>query len=348
MNTSRILRALRIGLLVVTLLAGGGVVIAKIRVQAATDTIRDRIARSSQLVVLAKEEFVKADNAAIDSFASGTALMSGPGVEYENAISTAGRRLAQLAELNAAGDVAMAQIQVTQGLLVTYLGLMAQADAHFRGGADATLAVAYLRYASGLLHKEILGQLDYLQDREELAYHDQVAVGPGSLLVQLLWLVPIVLLLAGAVWTQVFLARRFRRTFSVPLVAATVLVLVLAVFSASNLTAGGDLRSAGESRLAYVRASNQYVAELGRAQRASFAGLVRAQCSSCVDDSAVDSGATQTRQDMSARWVQFSERLAAIATGGGFTVNVVLVVIVFVLLLVGIHPRIEEYRYQSR
>jgi hypothetical protein len=68
----------------------------------------------------------------------------------------------------------------------------------------------------------------------------------------LAWVVPALALLALLVVTQVFLSRRFRRAFSLPLVGATAAALALAAGMSFDVAARGELTATREAGAALV------------------------------------------------------------------------------------------------
>ncbi len=338
-TTGRTLWWLATGLVLAGVLALAGSVLALARVHEATEAI-DRIARSEQLVVLTQESLVQADNAVIASFHDGTAAISGPGRDYENEMATAGRRLAQLAENNADNTVASQRIQVAQGLVISYVGFVAQANAHFRQAGDQTLAIAYLGYASRLLKEEIVGQLNDLRRTNQADYNQHFDAGPGHWFTWLLWLLPVVVVLVGLVWVQVRLARRFRRTLSVWFVLATALAFTVGIVADAPRQAGNQLRQAQRSVDAYGEASGPYINELRALQQYQLTSLMQETCPVCVVDS---SAAATTAKTDPPSFEQAQRALDAVNAGSiGWTVALALLATMFIG--VGFVPRLLEYQ----
>jgi hypothetical protein len=325
--------------------------------------VHTRSAPSIVGVVATRAALIEADADAVDSFSSGEAQLAGPGERYQNQIAVASQSLAQVAENNVAGDQASQTIQLVEGLLVAYTGLIEQADAHYRQDVDRALGAADLWYASHLLHADtdgILAQLDTLLGEEKKALADQLSSGGMNVLWVYAWAVPVAILLALLVVTQVFLRRRFRRVVNPPLAGATALLLVLVAGMAVSLGAGNDAREA--RRVLSLASSNwrarqdatdlqgqRNLAELVRQDCARaggcgetidgfVAGLRSAASSPVVDDRIV------------ANQIKRVDALAASAADTAWAQVLILVAALAVVALVplGLYRRIEEYRYRAR
>ena len=126
------------------------------------------------------------------------------------------------------------------------LKLQAARDAHDRN--DRVGALNIYRSAVSLLERDILPQavkLDDVNSKElEKAYSDQGAINKGIiLLIILLGLAQIGILAT----LQVFIARRMRRTFNLPLLGASGISVIFLCYTLSSLLgAGNDLKVAKE------------------------------------------------------------------------------------------------------
>ncbi|MET8045723.1 hypothetical protein ABZU25_33240 [Micromonospora sp. NPDC005215] len=181
----------------------------------------------------AQDALRNAHLAAVDSLGDGGVVLGvgGPGVEFQRQIAAAGQYLTLLAENNAAGDDGTRDIQTIEALLVTYTGLIGQADARFRDAELRALGVAVLRDAASLLN-DILARIMELRGKQLLALEDQTHNRWTNELTAALWLLPLVALGVLLVRTQVYLTRRFRRAVNVPLLLATVAAVGMAALTA--------------------------------------------------------------------------------------------------------------------
>jgi hypothetical protein len=326
--------------------------------------VRTRSAPSILGVSAARAALVAADAAAITSFSSGEVRLAGPGERYQNQIAVASQSLAQVAENNVAGEAASQTIQLVEGLLVAYTGLIEQADAHYRQDSGRALGAADLWYASHLLHTPdggIFVQLDTLRDAENAALAGQLSSGGTNSWWVFAWVMPLLVLLALLAVTQSFLRQRFRRTLSLPLAAATVILFVLVVGMAFSLGAKHDLESANSD---LSHASSQWRDQQDATDRQSqrdLVALVRQNCSrsgGCGDtidlysgrpEFAAASGSNVDDKVVSADIRHVDERAAAaVNTAQAQVLVLVSALVVIALVPLGLYGRIEEYRYRAR
>jgi hypothetical protein len=257
------------------LVAGGlvGVFGTVLAVGAAREVAR--VDTTTARAVIAAQELraclTDADRAASHAFLASDVLLSGPGQRYRDAIAGAGRALEQLAEVLGAGGDGQA-LQAIDAELVTYSGLVEQADATFRAEAasgevwsgkvgsgkvesgkvgsgkvgseevgseevGAGLGRAYLWYASKMLHEPgegLLARVDRLvAGQEQTLRAEPWWLGDGPLQV---FPVAAVAWIAGLVGAQVWLAGRFRRVLNPPLVLATVCAVLACGWAVAGLS----------------------------------------------------------------------------------------------------------------
>src|SRR3954451_4752330 len=179
------------------------VLAASVSVMAGTsrtaETVRTRSAASILELAAVRTAMIRADAAAVDSFRTGRARLAGPGDDYQGYIAAATQGLAQAAGDIVAGEKSSLRIQLVEGLIVTYSGLIGQAHAHYRQNNEDSLATVYLWYASLLLHNDdgILDQIDGLTGDESSALAGRLSAGWLSPAATLLWLVPMLALLSA-------------------------------------------------------------------------------------------------------------------------------------------------------
>jgi hypothetical protein len=359
--TRRTLWRLLAGLLV----AAGAVLVGSASafqaVHATAAEVQARSAPSVLGVAATRAALVAADAAAIGSFHSGEARLAGPGDRYQSQIAVASQSLAQVAENNVAGPAASQTIQLLEGLLVAYTSLIEQADVQYRQEGDASLGAADLWYASHLLHMPdggVLAELDTLRDAERTALAHQLATGGTNPLWTLAWAVPAAVLFALLAVTQVFLRRRFGRTLTPPLAAATLILLLLVLGMGSALRAGDHLKTA---RTALSTATADWQTQVSATDRLGQAALVEVVQQGCRDSGC---GATFTRfvaalpsaggpgpqvaDRAVAADVRVVNREAAAATRTTTTQVLLLVagLAIVVSIPLGLYRRIEEYRYR--
>jgi hypothetical protein len=253
------LRAHLGALLLATLLlwAFGTVLVA--RAHAVTGGVAGDTGPAELAARTAHADLVDADRAAVLSFLTGGVRLGGPGQRYQDDITGASQALEQLAEHQAGGAGGSRQLQSVEALLVTYTGLIEQADATHRldpvtvtstgTSTGGGLGQANLWYASKLLHDPGSGILARIDDLDRLNART-LADQRGSV-----WLWPGLaagfLVAAAALTTLLILAhlmllRRFRRVVSW-LLPALLAVLALTVWT-GVVALQTDARAAGAQR----------------------------------------------------------------------------------------------------
>jgi hypothetical protein len=306
-----------------------------------------------------------AHGAAARSFERGEVIL-GAGEEYRNQIAVAEQSITRVAENNAAGDRGSQEIEVVEALLAGYTGLIEQANVYSRrsgGSTDSALVSAYMRDASSVL-RDIQAHLDRLSADQTEALDRQVDAGWTASLTPVVWLLPVLSLLGLLAATQVFLSHRFRRTLNLPLAAATVLAALLGAATALSLLSTRELDESRDA-LGQVRAAQQAQARyLQEANAQALTDLLGKQCGTsqpCEDavkrivvtlgDGRPDGAApAEPPVDQTAaeadRAVQAAER-AADSHQIEYGLPIAALGIV-ALVLLGLQPRIEEYRYRRR
>ena len=342
----------------------------------AAETVRTRSAPSILELAAVRTAMIRADAAAIDSFRTGRARLAGPGDDFQRYIAAATQGLAQAAGDVAADDVAAGErsglrIQLVEGLIVNYTGLVGQAHAHYRQDSGDSLATVYLWYASLLLHDDngILDQIDGLTGDESAALGGRLASGWLSPVATLLWVVPMLALLGALVYAQLFLRERFRRRLNAWLLLGTALLVLLA--------AGTSLALVSKSRLAQTRTALAGAEQLAKRQAAdtdaqgqgNLAGMLRKLCprqgeeANCgwtvkeflsahpaADQAPTPAARAQADDNDVAESGRRVNRDAEAASGAASyaLVGLAVAVLLGTTVWLGLRPRIEEYRYRSR
>lgn len=314
-------------------------------------------------VLAAKEALVKADAAAIDSFQSREVVLTGPGQQYQNQLAFASQSLAQVAEDNAAGVAGSQTIQLAEALLVSYSGLIGQADANYRKGTGTALGTSDLWYASRLLgatpDSGIIDQLNVLLDRQKEALNTQLSASAMTPLIVLVWVLPIVVLFFLLCATHIFLKRQFRRTVNPLLLLATVFLIGLPMVTSVAFVSQHRLENSQEE---LYRLVDDWNAQTSAAQIRRQQDLVNLVTSACQQEG-VSCGVTVARSAPNSASkgggvseIKASERImkikqqieAADRNGSLWPLIPLLVALIAVLIPLGLRSRIEEYRYQPR
>jgi len=376
-NTRRTLWQLLAALLGLTTV----VLAASVSVMAGTsrtaETVRTRSAPSILALAAVRTSMIRADAAAIDSFRTGRARLAGPGDDYQRYIAAATQGLAQAAGDIVTGEKSSLRIQLVEGLIVTYTGLVGQAHAHYLQNSDDSLATVYLWYASLLVHDGggILDQLDGLTGDESSALAGRLSSGWLSPAATLLWVVPMIALLGVLVFAQLFLRERFRRRLNAWLLLGMVLLVTLA--------AGTSLALVSKSRLAQTRSALTGAEQLAQRQAADtdaqgqryLAQMLRTLCphqgqeeqcgwtvkeflsahpapTASTTPSADPSAAVraQAEDNQVAEGGREVNRDAEAASGAASyaLVGLAVAVLLGTTVWLALRPRIEEYRYRPR
>ncbi|TDC69242.1 hypothetical protein E1200_09115 [Actinomadura sp. GC306] len=206
-------------------LVGGG---------SAVSSVRDRGVPAYVSARTAHAALSDADRAAWQSFRSGAAELIGPGQRFRDNLTTAGDSLAHIAERDFGGPAERDLLRAVNAQVVTYQGLVEQADATYREGLE-DLGYAYLSYASDLLHGDggVLARIDEIADRDRRAIDQRRHSAWGGTAAALGTALAGFALLAVLVYAQVAMARRFRRVFNLPLLAACLVLLGLVLWAAN-------------------------------------------------------------------------------------------------------------------
>ncbi|HEY8481269.1 MAG TPA: hypothetical protein VIL71_15710 [Spirillospora sp.] len=201
---------------------------------AAVSSVRDRGVPAYVSAQIAHAALADADRAAWQSFRSGAAELIGPGQRFRDNLTTAGDNLAHIAELDFGGAAERNLLRAVNAQVVTYQGLVEQADATYRKGLK-DLGYAYLSYASDLLHGEggVLDRIEEIARRDLQAIDDRRHAPSGGTAAALATAALGAAVLGALVYAQVAMAKRFRRLLNPPLLAASVLLVGLVVWSTS-------------------------------------------------------------------------------------------------------------------
>ncbi len=234
LNQSSTPGRLRFLSLVIVALALATGIVASIVVSSRTTTT-DRIRSVDEPSILVAREvqasLAEADASAATAFLAGGIENADQRLRYEAAISEAEASLSELAALvSGDGESADAVVQIQQ-TVSTYTGLIETARVNNRQGFP--VGAAYLSNASDLLTGEVYPLTDLVANNQSKRYRDDVQslIGPFVAL-PILAIVLAVLLIVALLRTQGYIATKFSRRFNPPLVLATVLSLILALWLA--------------------------------------------------------------------------------------------------------------------
>lgn len=357
-STVKTLWVLGVFLLITTVMVGGTSWWVFQTVHSTVDRVRDITAPAILDVLEARDALVNADSAAVDSFRSDEVKLIGPGLKYQNQLTSARQQLIQVAERNAAPE-GNQRIQLLEALLESYSGLIGQAQAH----VGTAVGLADLWSASHLLHagdSPALPELNNLAMDQISVLNDQISASSMTTENLLKWVVPIVLLFVLIVVTQVFLRRRFKRAVNPSLLVATAALIGLSIVTSLAVASQHQLENSRDDLNGVVDLwKEQPSAADARGQQAlgelmeKECGGANGGCGPTVDQFASNRQPTgSTTEDVSdkllaKRKIDFEDHIKSAGEYGDRKYVVVILVLtglILTLIPLGLWPRIDEYR----
>jgi hypothetical protein len=358
-TTAKTLWVLCVALLVTTTAVFGTSLWVFQKVHSTVETVRASTAPAILDVLAAQEALVKADGAAIDSFSSGEVELSGPGLQHQNQLTLTSQNLAQVAERNSAGQPSSQRIQLLEGLLESYSGLIGQAHANFGtalGTADLWSASRFLHTGNG----NILTEFDELLKDQTNALNDQITSSSMTTGILLVWVLPIIFLFVLLGMTQFFLKRRFRRAVNPLLLLATVALVGLSIVMSLTFVSQHRLETTRDTVDRVVREWKASVSAADAQGQRALGHLVRMECSQekggcgpTVNRLVIDrepTGSSTLDEAREASWTSNVDKQTSSAARNSrlwFLIPLASALIA-ALVPLGLWPRIEEYRYRPR
>ncbi|MET8011166.1 hypothetical protein ABZU86_01130 [Streptomyces sp. NPDC005271] len=298
-----------IALLVVTAAASTVLLAAYYGVSRNCRTVSDRSTPAILQVAAARQALDDSYREAKRSLASPTLEVEGLSEDYRDNLAAAKQNLAQVAKSTTGGESAGQSLRTIAALVSAYGDTIEKA---YVNRDNRTLHDAYLGYADTMLRRgdsSILHRLEGVQEQQQSALLQQTSIG---WLLSFAWwiLVPALFttLAVLLIHTQRFLRHRFRRLVNPWLAAAT--ALLLAVLPLALFT------YQTQDRLASARHSLTQP-DIGRT-----GGPTARKVAKTMRDTHWRAGAVG--------WIPLGGTLLA------------------ALVLVGLQPRIDEYRFQPR
>lgn len=316
--TPELLRRLRTALLVTVVVALGGALATVTGTQQAATAVDQEVVPAAMAISAVWNELRVDDMRRRDCVvalpAGGTVdcaavLVSG---SYRRTVANAVQQLAVLAERDIGDSADRQAIQIVQGLLISYLGLVEQAHLYF-SQHRSLLGSAYLGYASDLLDNAILKELNAVRQDVVSELDLQRTVHWRTPQFALLWLLPLLVGLVLLVASQIYLTARFNRWVNWPLVTAVLGLVAFGIGASRPLWGGGGFASS-------TRSVRELVAvPLGEGGTAKIPDR---QLVAAVQDAAAP--------------VHLEYLMPVIAS------------VVLVLIVVGFQRRLDEYRLRAR
>ncbi|MEU4402005.1 hypothetical protein [Micromonospora orduensis] len=354
-TTRRTLLRLRAALLAATAVALVACLAVFLGVARTADAAADRSVPAILAVHDAQHALRSAHAAAVRNLTDGGLLLGGPGVDYQRQIAGAGQYLTLVAENNAAGDGGTRDIQTVEALLVTYTGLIGRADASYRDASLPALGGAWLRDAASLMD-DILSLLDDLLAKQVSVLDEQRDNGWTHRLTPAVWLLPLLVLGALLVPTQLYLSRRFRRALNLPLLLASVATLGMVALTSLSLRSAADLDQVRRDVAAVQESRQGQLLQVRREAADGLADEVRKQCPDGCARTVAGLRASAEPQSPSASAAPAPPGAAdttlahAARAADSNSVEFVLPLLALgigVLILAGFQPRLAEYGYRS-
>jgi hypothetical protein len=350
-TTRRDLLRLRLGLLGLTVVVLAMSVWSFAATQSVLGTVRDRTAPAVLDVAAARSALMQAHSAAVDSFVKGGATLVGPGEEYTADLAVAEQDLARAAGDNAGGSTGSGELQLIAGLLTTYSGWMSQAGTHFRDGTSA-LYLTDLWYAARSLYgsQQTLDHLNGLATQQRTELDQQLSSGWLNPWTALAWAVPSAALFFLLWFTQHYLWRKFGRRFNIALLGATALLVLLVGATASEFLMAGRAHAASDALTSYITTTDQKSDAVSADAQHSLILFVRNTCNPTGCGATLPDTAPAEQLTLSPTTTTAAAITAEFADATDLDWLLVLIPVLALgvagLSLVGLQPRIDEYRYR--
>jgi hypothetical protein len=371
-TTPAVLRRLRAVLITLTLLTAGAALLVFAAAYASITSAGQHTARAVLQAAAARQALADADSQAVQTIPLG----AGPAGQYQDDVAAAEQSLEQVAENNAAGAAGSHSLQLTEGSLTAYTGLIEQADAHYRMPAAGQTGVGfeYLWSASNLLHSQILTGPDGLSNL--LAAQQRALAGQRSSpwvspWLSALWVVPAIALLAMLVATQLVVYRRFRRLLKWYLTLAVAALLALSATTWHVIGSEHRLEAAISGPFTTVSALRSFqqasIDWKGQQTLQMLALPLCGQCAPWQRASAVAMSDTRQREDAQAALARANcapdrpecitseqgvyDRDVAAAQAGfvsRLTLIATLAALMLLLIPLALRRHLDEYRWRSR
>ena len=254
MSTPRRLRLLSLGVVVVGVVVGviGALIFSYLAVslgRAKADVAQ--LIRVQQI----QSNLLSADATATNAFLVGGLEPPAQRAAYDQAMSSTSALIADAAQAQPADRAALSALNQQ---VLSYTGAIEQARANNRQGLP--VGAQYLRNASAQLRSDALPILDNLVSANAARAADEMKAGVGYVV-----LVISLLALGGMIAAQLWLARRFKRTINVGMLASSIVLLVIVIGtlvvvqqlrSGLNEISSGSLAAVNTAANARINADN--------------------------------------------------------------------------------------------
>jgi hypothetical protein len=254
MSTPRRLRLLSLGVVVVGIIIGviGALIFSYLAV-----SLSRANADVAQLIRVQQiqSNLLSADATATNAFLVGGLEPPAQRAAYDQAMSSTSALIADAAQAQPADGAALSALNEQ---VLSYTGAIEQARANNRQGLP--VGAQYLRNASAQLRSDALPILDNLVSANATRAADEMKAGVGYVI-----LVISLLALGAMIAAQLWLARRFKRTINVGMLASSIVLLVIVIGtlvvvqqlrSGLNEISSGSLAAVNTAANARINANN--------------------------------------------------------------------------------------------
>lgn len=364
-RTPLLLRRMRAAMVILALLTGAAAGVVTVQQHAVVSSAGDHTATAVMQAYAAHQALADANDQAVRTIPLGL----GPVGQYQDDIAGAEQNLERVAENNTAGAAGTTKLQLIEGLLPAYTGLVEQADARFQTNSESGAGREDLWEAVNLMLGQIL--TDGIS-KEKDSTRDLETVENGTLTGQqaspwvsprlaVLWLLPAVALLLTLAATQRLLYRRSRRLLSKYLTMAAAAVIALCAVASHVIVLEHSFRMASGPLQTVVAAQKFRAANVDRDAGAMLAERIGGSCGSacsatlqelsalagseaslpeaaCHDPACITTAQNTYTHDVGAAQAGYAVSLTLIA---------VLTVVLLLLIPVGLSRYLDEYRYRQ-
>lgn len=371
-TTPLLLRRMRAAMVALTLFTGAVAGLVTFQEHAIVSSAGQHTAVAAMQVYAAHQALADADDQAAQTIPLGSGLAG----QYQDDIAAAEQNLEQVAENNTAGTDGTRALQLIEGLLPAYTGLIEQADAHYRlpGSGEHGVGAEDLWEASDLMHGQILtdtqstqkDSVTDLQSAEQATLARQESSPWASPWLSALWLLPAAVLLLTLAATQRLLYRRSRRMLSKYLTMAAAAVVALCVVAGHVIVSEDSFRMASGPLATVVALQKIQAAGADRHVQNELAHLLGRACDQCQ---AMYEAKTVAAPDIKALGKvpaqpcpppkaagcitdeQGTYTIHVDAARAGYGTSLVLIAVLTVVLLLliplGLWRYLDEYRYRE-
>ncbi len=223
-TTPGFLRALSLAIVGLAIVLG---VFSNVTVNSKASTI-DKVGHHTAPAIIDAQKIhtalLDADRNAANSYLFGGEGLDQAHVRYVDDVNSASAALEQAAQHTAYGDEVSRPLGAAIANLGEYRALVERARTYGRVGYP--LGQSYLTEASKLMHDQVLPAIDKLDQVNAKHLSQDYAAGKSSLKPLAIIFSVSLVALAGLLYTQLLLSRRFKRTLNAHLAAGTALLVV--------------------------------------------------------------------------------------------------------------------------